>query len=534
MSNKKSFFERIFGSKSLPNNNSSKPQGVSKPLTESGYFGGYAGWGSWAVPPVLNADIISRVNSLYAGINSYGALNSPNDRRLGFDQPFIRSISDLAAYRTQSRFLARTNSYAQGILNNIKSYIISGGFKALVESDKNKKLAEKCQDLLHEWIVMNDFLTVQNECFTRSEVDGEIFIRFFPKKDGNLQIRFVEPEWIVPPEGESENINEWSLGIKTPINDTQSIIAYGVMSWDNENTPYVTIVPDKDILHHKNNCSMAQKRGVPSLSFDTAASLMNAAKIAANLQITVAAQASITYFREHESATQPMVDDFISSQLVSNSVGGQPLAGYPLGVPSAYQGVETTAPGSVLDIPETLKYVEPPTAKNTKNYLDVLNSALKQAVRRWAAPEYIATGESTEASYASSLTSESPFLRNCQRLQQGYKRIFTEIMMRVLNNYAVAGKIPLDWKNRVDLHLEAPTLETREILKVSQADALYYSMGAKSLSEVCAGFGGDLQKTQQLLRKEQMMGIVKPDVETPVSAQGNGKVQNESPVPRAT
>jgi hypothetical protein len=59
-------------------------------------------------------------------------------------------------------------------------------------------------------------------------------------------------------------------------------------------------------------------------------------------------------------------------------------------------------------------------------------------------------------------------------------------------------------------------------------------MGAKSLSEVCAGFGGDLQKTQQLLRKEQEMGIIKPDVETPVSAQGNGKVQNESPVPRAT
>jgi len=36
------------------------------------------------------------------------------------------------------------------------------------------------------------------------------------------------------------------------------------------------------------------------------------------------------------------------------------------------------------------------------------------------------------------------------------------------------------------------------------------------------------------LRKEQEMGIIKPDVETPVSAQGNGKVQNESPVPRAT
>lgn len=529
MSEKKSFFERIFGSKHTINNNSSKSQGT-KNLKENYYGGGYAGWGSFAIPPVLNADMINRVNSQYAGVNMFGPLGTPNDRHLGMDYPFIRNLQDLNAYRTQSRFICRTNSYAQGILNNIKSYIIAGGFKTLIESEKNRKLADKCQQLINEWVFANDFLTIQNECFNRSEIDGEYFIEYRPKKDGNLQIRFIEPELIQVPQ-DTDSPDEWSLGIRTPLNDTQDVISYGVLSWDKDNVQYMRIVPAKDILHHKNNCSMAQKRGVPSVSFDTATALTNAAKIALNLQVTSAAQCSITFFREHEAATAPMVDDFISSQLVSGSVG-QPLAGYPLGAPSAYQGIETSAPGTVIDMPQTLKYVEAPSAKNTNIYLDVLHSALREACKRWCAPVWVSTGESVDASYASSLTAESPFLRNCQRLQQGYKRTFTEIMTRVLNNYAVAGKIPLDWKSKVELHVEAPSLETREVLKVSQADALYYSMGAKSLHEVCAGFGGDLQKTQQLLRKELEMGIVKPDIEPPVSENGNGHVQTETKVSR--
>jgi len=531
---KPSFFQRIFGAKPTINNNSNKPQGTidTKNLQENYGGGAYAGsWGGFAAFPYMQGDAISRINSQYAGINMYAPLDIPQSRHLGMDYPWIRSLNDCNVYRTQSRFMARTNCYAISILNGVKSYVIGNGFKTMIQSEKNKTLAKKVQQIVDEWCLEVDWYTIQNEFWTRNEVDGEAFLHVMPQRDGKLKVRFIEPTLIQPPEGESND--EWSLGIKAPVEDSQAVEAYGVMSWDQQNVPYIKILPAKEIIHSKINCTMQMKRGIPSISFDTLTAFGNAQKLSTNLQVTAAVQAGVTYVRQFENNTQPQVDEFISSQVTQGNIGA-PFS-FPLGAPSAFQGYELMGSGSILDIPKTMNYVESPSAKNTEQYISVLEMTLRQAAKHWQCPDWLATSRSDSTSYASSLTAESPFLRTCLRSQQNYKRIFTQVINKVLNNAAVAGLIPLDWKKSITVTLDAPSLETREILKQSQADALLHSMGCKSLHEIAASAGGDFEKTQALMRKEQEMKVVVPaNAKPPISAAGNGHDQGESPLPRAT
>lgn len=463
-------------------------------------------WGDLYMPQQYIADVLNRANSGYLGVGIW-ANNNPRDRAYGADYPFVRNEQDLALMRNASRYCYRTNANAAGVINSLTSYVISTGFLATCKSDTDQDLANQCQILISQWMDQNNFETLQEEIFRRTRIDGEMFLRIHPQEDGHLAVRFVEPECVTQPGGTTQE--EYLFGIKTDPLDTQNIKEYNVRYYADEYQGLTdeAVTPDY-MVHLKVNCNEAMKRGIPDFSFSTLEMFNLAAKLQRNIGEGAAVQAAIAAIREHENATVAQVQDFIDTQIGSTPTPPFP---YPGMMPSSFGGYEQIQPGTFVDIPTGSTYKEPPGASNVEPHLQALQAVLRTAGMRWSAPEWLVSARSDSMSYASSLTAESPFLKACMRMQRDYKKVFRVILEKVLENAALAGEIPLEWRDTVAIDIAPPAMEVRDKGAEARANQIYYEMRIKSKHTICADLGMNYAREQEFLAQEETTAIVSPD-----------------------
>lgn len=464
-------------------------------------------WGDLYMPQQYIADVLNRANSGYLGVGIW-ANNNPRDRAYGADYPFVRNEQDLALMRNASRYCYRTVSNASGFITTLTSYVISTGFNVTCKSDTRLKLAQKCQKLLSHWMEENNFEALQEEIFQRTRIDGEMFLRMYPQADGDLEVRFVEPECVTQPGGSLEE--DYIFGIKTNPLDTQNILEYNVRYFGAEAYQGLTdeAVKPEDIVHYKINCTGAMKRGVPDFSFNTLESFTLAAKLTRNIGEGAAVQSAIAAVREHQTASMQQVDDFLDTQTGATPVPPFP---YPGMAPQSFHGYQQFQPGSFLDIPGGTKYVPPPGATNVEPHLQVLQAVLRAAGMRWSAPEWAVSARSDSMSYASSLTAESPFLRTCLRLQRDYKRVFRKVLHKVLDIAALAGKIPVEWEDHVQIDVAAPAMEVRDRGAEARANQIYFDMGIKSKHTIASETGLNYSQEQEYMAEEHEQSAPPPE-----------------------
>jgi hypothetical protein len=456
-------------------------------------------WGYPYYPSELQGD------AFMVGTNQYNAIgyaswgiNNPIDRAYGADYPFVRNEQDLGRIRNSSRFCYRTNPNANGVVETMISYVIGNGFMAHFSSETDPEGAAQCQEFVNNWYEISDFVSVQEEIFRRSRYDGEVFVRMFNQEDGNLKLRMVEPELVTQPAGTS--FPEWGFGIQTDPSDSQTVYAYNV-KYNNETGTAVTdnIINAKDIVHLKTNVTAAMKRGISDFTFSTLEMFNLALKLTRNVGEGSAIQAAIAAIREHEGVTADQIDDFLDTQK-SGYPYSQGIPGNML--PSAFSGYSTVTPGAVLDMTNNTKYVEPPGGKNVSAHLEVLQAVLRAAGMKFSAPEWLVSGRADSMSFASSLTAESPFLRSAVRMQRTYQKCFKQIVIRALDNAALAELVPLDWKKTIKLEISAPSMEIRDKGAEARANREYMDMGIKSKKTITSEIGLDYAKELENRRRE--------------------------------
>jgi hypothetical protein len=461
------------------------------------YIGG--GFGSFFLPPEIYADNISQVYNLYSGSVGIAPLSSARDRAMGYNYPFLRSLADLLAYRANSRWAAQTNAYATGLINGLTSYVIGDGFSVKISSDTDNDFADFVQDLLNIWMDNINFLNIQSETYVRSEVDGEVFIRYFMTKEG-LRLGWIEPEWVQPISEAETNDEPWNWsGIYTDPNNINDIKGYGVLDWKLDGTIDRIYLPSDKVEFLKCNSTGNTLRGLPSICFDTLESLTLAATLASNIASNCAAGAAITLIRQHETATATDIDAFLQSQIPQNI----PYQNVAYNAPQAFKGFQGVTGAGVYDIPKTMQYVDPPSAGNIDKYISALDAILQKAGRRWNAPTWIMSGHTAQHNYASSLTAESPFLRCCQRKQHELKRHFMNIITKALDNFAIIGDLPLDWRNNITINISPPSTVVRDVKNEIEVNKALNEMGIKSKRSIAAEFGLDYDAEQDLLQKEK-------------------------------
>jgi hypothetical protein len=450
-----------------------------KRLTESAYNVGQDFW-------LTNySDMLDRYAGGFAG--SY-PITQPTDRRYGSNFPFWVSEVQLSMLRASARFIVTTSPNAQGLLNGLCSYVIGCGYSYRVQAKKmsgaSDELVTAVQTVIDNFIEQNGWAEMEQEIFWRSREDGEAFIRLFPQPDGSLTIRTIEPEQIYQPGG--SDIQEWSYGIKTDKDDVCTIKAYNVdyraSGGQEEATPTMgEEVSAENICHIKVNVKRSIKRGLTDFSFETLDAFSQAGKLRKNLGEGAAVQAAIAAVRQHDTSTVDQVQDFISDAVDYST------SSYP-GRQQDFQKIEA---GSFLDIPKGMTYVPPPAAANSAAHLEVFQGLLRSAGNRHNAPEWLVSSDASNGNYASSLTAEAPFTRHCVRLQEFYKGHFTRVIKAAIQTAIQAGLLPKNALNLVDLHVKAPSVETRDKAAEASANQIYSTLGVKSKQTIAQEIGLD-------------------------------------------
>lgn len=448
-----------------------------KRLTESAYSVGQDFW-------LTNySDMLGRYSGGFSG--SF-PMTQPTDRRYGSNFPFWVSEVQLSMLRASARFIVTTSPNAQGLLNGLCSYVIGCGYSYRVQAKRQSGASEElvvaAQTVIDNFIDQNGWAEMEQEIFWRSREDGESFIRLFPQADGSLTIRTIEPEMVYQPGG--SDIAEWSYGIQTEPDDVFSIKAYHIdyraSGGQDKSEPSIgEIVPAENICHIKVNVKRSIKRGLTDFSFETLDAFIQAGKLRKNLGEGAAVQAAIAAVRQHESTAVDQVQDFI------NDAVDYSTSTYP-GRQQDFQKIEA---GSFLDIPKGMTYVPPPAAANSAAHLEVFQGLLRSAGNRHNAPEWLVSSDSSNGNYASSLTAEAPFTRHCVRLQEFYKGHFTKIVKASLQTAALGGLLPKNIMNLIDVHVKAPSVETRNKAEEANANQIYSTLGIKSKQTIAQEIG---------------------------------------------
>lgn len=442
------------------------------------------------------SDVLDRYRD--GGTGNY-PISSPADRRYGVNFPFWTSEQQLGLLRAQARLCHTVSSNAQGFVNGLCSYVIRCGFTfRAVPKDGTQGTdqdAKDAQNIIKEFEKENAFDEIQQEAFSRSRVDGEWLCRMFDDLEhGKLRIRPIDPEHLIQPPG--TDFREWSFGIQTDLDDIFNVKAYHVHYFapggetsDDAPGNMGEDVPAEDVVHIKVNVPKTVKRGLSDFSYDTLERFNQSRKLLTNLGDGAAVQAAIAGIRQHDTATSSQVDDFVQN-LIDYSV--------PPGIDGTRgQDVQKIESGSFLDMPKGTNFVPPPGAANGAAHLAILQACLRSASIRHNAPEWLVSGDASSTNYSSSLTAESPFVLNCERLQRLYSRAFLTIIERALKVAAEAGRIRADILDVVEIEVETPKVSTQDRGAEAAADQVYLTNRVTSPQIVAARQGLDWNKVLQ-------------------------------------
>jgi len=431
-------------------------------------------------------------------------ISQPTDRRYGQNWPFWNTETQLSLLRAQARLLCTMNGYTIGFLSGLQAYVIGDGFQYRIVDRKNqndtKKSAKpssfalKVQEIIDEFCDVNDWSEWERELFWRSREDGEFFLRFYPDNDNRcMTVRCVEPEQVSMtgvPEATQEH---WSFGIHTDPEDVQTVYGYNVLYMADPSNHANQIreeVPIEEILHFKINVKRTVKRGLSDFAFSTHDAFTVAEKLRNNMAEGAAVQSALAYIRQHESATQAQIQNFLNTQQI-DFTRANPLTGQQIN----YKQFE---PGTIADIPRGMQYVQPPGAGNASGFVDILHATLRGAGCRWNAPEWLATGSGADmAAYTASLTAHAPFVRSATQKQNAYKKVFTQVLWEAIEYAIDYGRLPLDTPHLIDIQCEAPSILARDERDEAQANQIRVTGGWKSRQTVQQEEGLDPEQEMQ-------------------------------------
>jgi Phage portal protein, lambda family len=409
--------------------------------------------------------------------------------------PFYLHEYGLKLYRDASRQLCGFNEFALNALANRVGYIIGEGltYRAVRryedphtqtnEGGKADALCQAAQDVIDEFLDVNEFSGIEQETMERCDRDGEVFLRLFPQLDGVTLVREIEPEHVKTAYGYTGNERAYTFGIETDPDDIQRIVAYWVMS-----DPLAGVADERvdaeEIVHIKFNTDRNSKRGLPTFTalrknFDRADKLLRNASLLAQIRATFA------LIRKHDGYSVSAVQAFVDSQVdatVSNTLTNRP------------QNFQLYGPGSVIDIPANSSYEMPSMNTNAAELVEILNAELRAIAARLVMPVWMLTSDASDmGAFTSSLVAESPSVLNFLRVRQKLIRAFgggcytgrtggrtNGVMWRVLEQAVLAGRLPDAVLREVEIQVEGKSLVVRDIDKEAQRDSILHAAGILS------------------------------------------------------
>lgn len=434
---------------------------------------------------------------------------STTDRDDGRFKPYYDSEIDLAYIRGAARNLALLTPVSTAAMDRLAEYTFGPGFEFTAQGD-NQQLVDACQRIIDRFCDDVDFLgMLDRELHHRSREDGEAFAYIEPGRGGRPSLCTVEPDQIREP-GNVRQLEEWlddydgptswSFGVRTPENRPWMPLGYhltrddGGGDWD--------YIPDRRMLHIKRNVWRNAKRGV-SDTFLIVEEIGREAKLRRNMAEGAALQSAIAWILESPPGTsQASIQTLGASDAVAQ-YGRQIVGGG-----TKQQNVQRYKPGTILKPSPGLVYKPGPMgAERNAGFAEVSQYVLRIVGVRWAMPEYMISGDASNANYSSTLVAESPFVKAREADQTFFARVFADLLWKVLRYEHDRGVLSaMPWPEieaALDITVQKPSVASRNAREQADIAAIHLNAGILSKRTAARQAGLDWEEEQANRAEEQ-------------------------------
>lgn len=488
-------------------------------------------WGELIVDPLAPL----RGEAEYLGGGGFSAhVSRPHDRVGGDFVPHFKSELELATIRGAGELLAVADGAAVGALEALTSYVIGKGYSqtATPKTPDDAVLAAQCQAALDEFYEREGWWGgLDAEVFQRARSAGEALLWIRKESGGYCSAEVIEPSWVTEPQGAQEletayglpaGLN-WKYGVATAPGRPSQALAYFVQ-FDGQGGE---VVDAAEVVHLRSNVPRNVKRGLSDF-YAGREWLEGVRKLLRNTMSGAAIQASIALLRKWSDTVRPgdikgATDAAVEFQSVLPNQG----AGGTRGV-----NTERFYPGKVVDMRGGDVSPGPLGGSAAGVYLQVVQAGLRQFALRWNMPEYMVSGDASNANYASTLVAESPFVKFCERAQARHAAAETRVSYRVIDQAIQAGRIDAESlaevRARVTLDVETPEVASRDQLAEHQRRAGQYNAGLLSRQTWAAAEGLDYDEEQRRRGEEAPPAASNPQLAAVQAALGEAATLGEA------
>ena len=458
----------------------------------------------------------------YSGVNGE-LLARPSrrfDRADGRFLPLYWNEIDLSIMRGISRAIVGVSPHAVGIRDALNNFVIGKGFEFSIQPEKGAEppqgLVETVQKIVDNFLERNSFLNdMDRELFGREVEDGESLAILDDGKDGIARCWIAEPDMLTETTNQRglteyaldtlqiqiDDLPSWSYGVFTELNKPDVPLGYHIVFGEGQND--WEFYPESRVEHFKRNVSRNAKRGVSDY-YQVWPDLHKEAKLRSNTIQGASVQASIAFIRQHVKGT--------TQAQAANSVVNTRTGYKTVQVMGGTRQVSAVkyGPGRILDIPDGMEYKPGPMgAERNEGFLMVGQYAMRAAAVRWQAPEYLFTGDASNANYASTLVSESPFVKACESEQERKAEKFSRLIWKAVKMASEAGlmdRFGLPWgviKSLLKLKVDVPAVATRDPLQMAQTQSLRIKDGTLSQRTAISQNGDDPDEELRAIAEEK-------------------------------
>jgi hypothetical protein len=441
------------------------------------------------------------------------------DRMDGRYLPFYQTEWDLQAIRGKARNLATFTSIAVGAVEALQVYTIGGQwkFESVAKEDVtgvSDKLLAAVQKVIDEAIDDNDFLGTYDESIhSTSRIDGECLTAVYGYAGGKSKIRKLDADCLREPQNAKSierglsgvgyslrGPQSWSFGVHTAFDPTMNRVDHAtplgyhvVFEETGKEWDYLPAFPqanagrlsNKCLVHLKLNVPPDAKRGVSDF-YPIQDVLERKHILGRNLAVGAAIQSAIAYIREHVggTATRAQVVSQLSTALdtFSKAAAANRNDG---------KMQQNFSPGTVIDTSASAKYHAGPLGElKSAVFIEVCAYLMRCIGIRWLMPEYMISGDASNANFASTLVSESPFVRARESDQRKFvnntKRILWSAIKIAFDAGRFTGMVG-SWQQLracVELRVKAPQVASRDKAQLLEESITLYRERLISANDV--------------------------------------------------
>ena len=435
----------------------------------------------------------------------------PEERNDGsMPQAFVDE-EELAEIRNSCRVIAVQHPVGIGIVRRLTDYAVSTGYTLTAQGidGVSEELVAAVQDVIDRVADENDWHgDLDRELFGRVVRDGEYFLSLYPQAGGHMVMRSVDPGQITEPQNPKmiehwlgHDGGDWTFGVHTDVDDAQQIHGYYVQ-WNQQGEfDYFTaqaaaIGRAAGVIEHaKANVDRGIKRGLSDF-FPVIRYLERTSRLLRNTTEGASVQAAIAFIRE--AAQGVTLGKAQGERLVSTDQT------YTHDIPAGGQRthyIRKMDPGTILTTSAGTKYMPGPLGSDRAlHFIEVVQAGLRIVGSRWSMPEYMVSGDASNANYASTLVAESPFTKAIQASQHWFGRR-TQRIYWVSLRFAYDAGLFSRWVNSfeqleklIEIKAEPPQIVVRDQNKETERHEKLAAAGVMSAPTWAAREGLDYEE----------------------------------------